>query len=274
MANRKLGANMDTSRYKTIKFSYSGRVLTITLSRPDALNAVDAVLHEELSRVFVDAAADPESDVLVLTGDGNAFSAGGDLNWMQSAVDDPHAFETKTLDEARRIIFGILDCDKPIVCRLNGDAIGLGATIALFCDVIIAQDKARIADPHVKVGLVAGDGGAVIWPHLIGFARAKEFLMTGDMISASEAARMGLINYAVPAAELDAKVTQFADKLAKGALLAIRWTKRSINLQLRDIVNRVLEPSIAYEAVSNRTADHREAVAAFLEKRKPKFVGK
>ena len=264
---------MNFATYKTIKFHRTGRILTITLNRPEALNAVDAALHEELARVFVDAAADPESDVLVLTGEGAAFSAGGDLNWMREAVDDPHAFETQTVDEARRIIFGILDCDKPLICRLNGDAIGLGATIALFCDVIIANDTARIADPHVKVGLVAGDGGAVIWPALIGFARAKEFLMTGDMIAAPEAARIGLINHAVPAAELDAKVMALAGKLAKGALLAIRWTKRSVNIQLRDVVNRVLEPSIAYEAVSNRTADHKEAVDAFLDKRRPVFRG-
>ena len=265
---------MDASRYKTIKFDRSGRILTITLNRPAALNAVDATLHEELARVFVDAAADPDSDVLVLTGEGTAFSAGGDLKWMREAVENPHAFETQTVDEARRIIFGILDCDKPLICRLNGDAIGLGATIALFCDIIIANNTARIADPHVKVGLVAGDGGAVIWPALIGFARAKEFLMTGDMIAAPEAARMGLINHAVPAAELDDKVKVLANKLAKGALLAIRWTKRSVNLQLRDIDNRVLDPSVAYEAVSNRSSDHKEAVDAFLDKRRPVFRGR
>jgi enoyl-CoA hydratase len=265
---------MDAARYTTIAFSRVGRVLTITLNRPKALNAVDAVMHEELARVFVDAAADADSDVIVLTGAGTAFSAGGDIQWMQRAVDNPHSFATQTVDEARRIIFGILDCDKPIICRLNGDAIGLGATIALFCDVIIADDTARIADPHVKVGLVAGDGGAVIWPQLIGFARAKEFLMTGEMVRAPEAARMGLINHAVPAAELDERVQQLASKLAKGATLAIRWTKRTVNIQLRDVVTRVLDASVAYEAMSQRTADHAEAVSAFSAKRRPQFTGK
>jgi enoyl-CoA hydratase len=212
--------------------------------------------------------------VIVLTGAGTAFSAGGDLNWMQQAIDEPLAFDTTTVDEARRIVFGLLDCDKPIICKMNGDAIGLGATIALFCDVIIAHEGARIADPHVKVGLVAGDGGAVIWPHLIGFARAKEYLLTGDMIMAPEAQRMGLINRAVPPAELDTAVATLAGRLAQGARLAIRWTKRSINVQLRDAVARVLDTSVAYEAMSNRSADHKEAVAAFREKRKPTFVGK
>ena len=264
---------MDAARYTTITFSRAERVLTITLNRPEALNAIDAVLHEELARVFVDAAADPESEVIVLTGAGTTFSAGGDIQWMQRAIENPHAFATQTVDEARRIIFGILDCDKPIICRLNGDAIGLGATIALFCDITIAADTARIADPHVKVGLVAGDGGAAIWPQLIGFARAKEFLMTGSMIAAPEAARMGLINHAVPAADLDTKVLQVANRLAMGATLAIRWTKRSVNIQLRDVVNRVFDASVAYEGLSQRTADHREAVNAFNEKRRPKFTG-
>ena len=265
---------MQQSAYQTLVFSRRERVLTITMNRPDALNAADAQMHQELARVFRDAAHDPDSDVIVFTGAGRAFSAGGDLKWMQDAIDKPETFDTRTVDEAREIIFSILDCDKPIIARMNGDAIGLGATLALFCDIIVAADTARIADPHVRVGLVAGDGGAVIWPQLVGFARAKEFLMTGDMIAALEAARMGLINHAVPAAELDAKVNQIADKLAKGATLSIRWTKRAVNIGLKEIAGKVLDASLAYEALSNRTADHQEAVKAFAEKRKPKFTGR
>jgi enoyl-CoA hydratase len=261
---------MNYDSYRCIKAERAGRVLTLTINRPEVLNAVNAALHEELSRIFYDVASDPQTDVIVLTGAGRAFCAGGDIDWMQEGIDRPEGFED-TAAEGKKIVFGLLDCEKPIICRLNGDAVGLGATIALFCDVIIAADTARIGDPHVRVGLVAGDGGAVIWPQLIGFARAKEFLMTGDLIAAPEAARIGLINHAVPAAALDARVGALAGKLANGATKAIRWSKVSVNIALRQLAHSIMDASLGYEIVSNRTADHKEAVAAFREKRKPKF---
>ncbi len=265
---------MDVGSFNTLTLTRRGRVLTITLNRPEALNAVDAAMHEELSRVFTAATLDPESDVVVLTGAGRAFCAGGDLLWMQDAIDRPETFEGATVDEAKRIVFSMLDCDKPILCRLNGDAVGLGATLALLCDVIIAAEDARIGDPHVRVGLVAGDGGAVIWPQLIGYARAKELLMTGDLLTAAEAARMGLINHAVPAADLDGRVDALADKLARGATKAIRWTKRTINIPLKELAHTLMDTSLAYESLSNRTEDHQEAVRAFAEKRRPAFTGR
>jgi aspartyl-tRNA synthetase len=135
-------------------------------------------------------------------------------------IDEPASFE-KTAREARQIVFALLDCEKPVIAKVNGHATGLGATIALFCDIVFAADHAKIGDPHVSVGLVAGDGGAVIWPQLIGYARAKEYLMTGKPMTALDAASMGLINHAVPLAELDAQVAQFADTLAGGAIKAI-----------------------------------------------------
>jgi enoyl-CoA hydratase len=234
------------------------------------LNAVNALLHEELARIFYDVALDRETDVVVFTGAGRAFCAGGDINWMQEMVNDPEIFETTGI-EGKRIIFSLLDLEKPVICRMNGDAIGLGATMALFCDIVIAADTAKIGDPHVRVGLVAGDGGAVIWPQLIGYARAKEYLMTGDLIAAPEAARMGLINYAVPAAELDAKVDAMADKLTRGATKAIRWSKVSANIGLKQLAHSIMDASIAYETVSNVSRDHAEAVSAFREKRRPSF---
>lgn len=264
---------MNFSDYETLAFERRERILEIRLNRPDSMNAVNERLHGELARVFADAAEDAGSDVIVLTGAGRAFCAGGDIKWMQSAIDDPALFE-KTAREGKRIIFSILDCEKPIIAKVNGHATGLGATLALFCDVIFASEAARIGDPHVSVGLVAGDGGAVIWPQLIGYARAKEFLMTGELMTAADAARIGLINHAVPAGELDARVAAFADRLMRGAGKAIRWSKVSVNIGLKQLAHTIMDTSIAYESLSARSRDHQEAVNAFAEKRPPVFNGR
>ena len=261
----------DFSHYKTIEVTRRGRILTLTLNRPEKLNAVDREMHGELTRIFAEADDDTESDVIVLTGAGRAFSSGRDIDWMQEMIDEGFG---QTAREAKRIIFSLLDCEKPIIARLNGHATGFGATMALFCDVIFATEDARIGDPHVSVGLTAGDGGAVIWPQLIGYARAKEYLMTGDLIPAAEAARMGLINHAVPADDLDARVDAFADRLAAGAGVAIRTTKMSVNIGLKTLAASVMDACLAMETVSNDSSDHQEAVSAFREGRKPVFTGK
>jgi len=259
--------------YSTMIVQLAERIATVTMNRPEKLNAVDERMHEELARIFIDLNGDPDIDVVILTGAGRAFSSGGDIDWMQQMIDEPSRFE-KTAREGKQIVFSLLDCEKPIIAKVNGHVTGLGATIALFCDVIFASDRAKIGDPHVSVGFVAGDGGAVIWPQLIGYARAKEYLMTGDLMTATEAARMGLINRAVPPEELDATVDAFARRLAKGALKAIRWTKLSVNIGLKQLAHSIMDASIAYEGQSNRTADHAEAVAAFREGRQPTFVGR
>ena len=263
---------MDFSAYQTLLFARRGRVLEITLNRPAKLNAVDELMHAELARLFVDVSGDPDCDIAVLTGAGRAFSAGGDIDWMQKMIDAPESFE-KTAREGRQIVYSLLECEKPLIAKLNGHATGLGATIALFCDVVFASEAAKIGDPHVSVGFVAGDGGAVIWPQLVGYARAKEYLMTGDLLQAAEAERIGLINHVVPAEELDERVARFADRLAAGATRAIRWSKMSVNIGLRQVAHSILDASLAYEAMSNRTRDHQEAVNAFREKRAPVFSG-
>jgi enoyl-CoA hydratase len=261
------------AKYRTLRFSRRGPVLTIALNDPDHLNAVSEEMHHELAEVFSDAARDPGSSVIVLTGEGRAFSAGGDIARMKEVAADPALF-LPGLPAAKRVIFSMLDLEKPLIARINGHAVGLGATLALFCDVTFMADTAKIGDPHVAVGLVAGDGGAVIWPQLIGFARAKEFLMTGALLDASRAEAIGLINHCVPAAELDREVNDFCDRLAGGAMQAIRWTKTTVNIELKRIAHALLDPGLAYEAMSVHTADHAEAVAAFAEKRKPNFSGR
>ncbi|RZL88679.1 MAG: enoyl-CoA hydratase/isomerase family protein [Variovorax sp.] len=264
---------MDFASYQCIEFRRSGRILTVLLNRPEQRNAVNARLHHELSRVFTDVQRDPDSDIVVLTGNGSAFCAGGDIDWMQLSVDEPDEFE-KTAREAKDIVYSQLDLEKPLICRLNGHATGLGASLALLCDIIIASDEARIGDPHVSVGLVAGDGGALIWPQMVGYAKAKKYLLTGELMMAAEAERIGLITDVVPRAGLDAAVDAMAERLAAGATKAIRWSKVTTNLPLRQLFHSYFDAGVAYECLSNLTADHAEAVKAFRERRKPVFTGR
>jgi enoyl-CoA hydratase len=264
---------MDYSSYKDLLIEKKDKVLTLTMNRPDAMNASSNEMHDGLSRIFYDIVMDDEVNVVVLTGAGRAFSAGGDVVAQQTKIDEPELF-LRTIYEARKIIYGILDCDKPIIARINGHAVGLGCTLALFCDITIAVEQAKIGDPHVSVGLVAGDGGAVIWPQLVGYHRAKEFLFTGDLMSATEAARIGLINHAVAPEELDEKVYGLADRLANGPIKAIRWTKQSINIPLKQLAHSMMDASLNMEALSNLTEDHQRAVSAFAEKRKPSYTGR
>jgi len=263
---------MDFSAYTRFEFSREGRILTASIAAPGPVNAVDAALHDELARVFTDLQHDPESDLVILTGKGRAFCAGGDFDWFAEQIAQPAKFRDIGWD-AKRIVSSLLDIEKPVICRLNGAAAGLGATIALLCDIIIADERALIGDPHVKVGLVAGDGGAVIWPQLIGYARAKEYLLTGDLLTAAKACEIGLINHAVPAAQLDAKVAEIAAKILASPRFAVRWTKTVTNMPLKALVSQMMDASIAYETLSNMTADRAEAVAAFVEKRPARLTG-
>ncbi|MBL6954458.1 MAG: enoyl-CoA hydratase/isomerase family protein [Alphaproteobacteria bacterium] len=263
---------IDYSVYEDLLIEKDNRVMTITLNSPENLNAFTPGMHHGLSRIWSDVHDDPEVDVVVLTGAGRAFSAGGNVVAMQQKIDDPALFD-EIVPEAKRIIFRMLECDKPIIARVNGHAVGLGATVALFCDIIIAAEHAKIGDPHVNAGLVAGDGGAVIWPQLVGFARAKEYLFTGDLMSATEAERIGLINHVVAADELDDKVYDLARRLASGASKSVRWTKQVVNIPLRQLAHSMMDLSISVETQSNLSSDHQEAVTAFSNKRKPNFTG-
>ncbi|KMS61298.1 enoyl-CoA hydratase [Sphingobium baderi LL03] len=245
-------------------------MLYVTIDNADRHNRVDAAMHKELSRLFYEIGEDPESDVVVLSAAGRFFGVGGDLDYMRDQIEDPNLFH-RSVREAKRIIYGILECDKPIVARVHGDAIGLAATMALACDIVIADEEATIVDPHVRVGLVAGDGGALLWPQMIGYARAKYHLLTGRPLKGREAAGIGLIARAVPTAELDGAVEEIARELASGATKAIRWTKSTVNSELQRMAHSIMDIGMAYEAVSGRTHDHDEAIKAFREKRSPEF---
>jgi enoyl-CoA hydratase/carnithine racemase len=269
----------DYSRYEFLEVDTTDGLATITLNRPAALNAVNPPLHHELERIWIDVGEDPDVNAILLTGAGKAFCAGGDVKNMasRSAVDtapDPRRRLALNPGGGRRLVERILDVEQPIIGAINGDAVGLGATIALLCDVIVASETARLGDPHVRVGIVAGDGGAVIWPLLIGPARAKEFLMRGHLVTGAEAVRMGLVNYAVPPDEVLPKATAIARELADGPTWAIRWSKLAVNKWLKHQVNLILDASLAYEMITFTTEDHKEAARAFVEKRRPRYQGR
>jgi len=264
--------DITTQTYTRFTFSRDGRVLTAAITSDHPVNGVDAAMHEEFGRVFTDLQRDTDSDIIILTAKGRAFCAGGDFDWFDEQISDPGKFRDIAW-EAKRIVTSILDMEKPMICRLNGAAAGLGATIALLCDIIIADERAVIGDPHVKVGLVAGDGGALIWPQLIGYAKAKELLMTGDMLTAPEAKTLGLINYAVPTDQLDAKVAELLSKIQANPKWAVRWTKTVTNIPLRALAAQLMDASVGWESVSNYMDDRKEAVDAFREKRKPNLTG-
>jgi enoyl-CoA hydratase len=261
------------STYEHLEFRRSGRVLTIVMNRPEVRNAANVRMHNELSRVFADAGRDTACDLLVLTGAGDAFSSGGDIRSMREKIAD-RTLWNDTVDEARALFYSILDLDKPLIARINGAATGLGATLAVYADISIAAESAVIGDPHVKVGLVAGDGGALMWPMLIGFQKAKELLFLGDNIPAAEAARLGLISRAVPDAELDVQLDALLARLAAMPPFALRGTKRAINHTLKGLALATFECGGSLETQSQLTHDHAEAVQAFIDKRAPVWTGR
>lgn len=261
---------MTLPEMQTIELNRDGRLLRIAFDRPGDLNAFDKAMHDELPPALDFARRDAESDVIVLTGNGKAFSAGGDFAHILHNANNPEDFDHE-IAMARRIVETLVDIEKPVICRLNGHAIGLGATIALLCDIVYASDRAKIGDPHVSIGLVAGDGGALVWPQRIGLARAKEYLLTGELIDAEQAVGIGLINRAFPPEQLDHAVAKLCDRLLSQPQFALRKTKALTNLELKRLVPLLFEPGIRWEGESVRDPDHREAIVAMMEKRAPVF---
>lgn len=263
---------MDYGSYRHLEIGKRDRVVTVTINRPEVRNAIGADLHRELGRVFVDLDLDDDCDVAVLTGAGGCFCGGGDIDWVLS-LNDNLVDSAAAIRTDRRIQNSLLDLEKPIIAKVRGPAVGLGCSLALFCDFVYATPDATFSDPHVSVGLVAGDGGAVIWPQLVGYARARRYLLTGDAVKGDEAARIGLITEAVADEELDTAVDELAARLRSGATYAIKWTKASINAGLKVTANAVIDRAAAFENLTQMTNDNRDALEAFLEKRKPRFCG-
>lgn len=263
------------NRSKYVVVGLREGIATITLNRPERLNAIDNEMHQTLEELFVEMDKDPRIRAIVITGAGRAFCSGGDVKDM----DGHQRGLTQRKDFAptrhgRHLLRNMLECEAPIIAAINGDAAGLGASIALLCDVIFATEVARIGDTHVRVGLAAGDGSAVIWSMLCGVARAKQYLMTGDLISAREAERIGLVNIVVAEGKAYEEAWKFAKRLADGPIQAIKWTKYSVNKLIKDQMNLTLDTSLALESLTFLTEDYSEASRAFVEKRAPIFKKK
>jgi enoyl-CoA hydratase len=251
------------STYQHLSFDRHDGVLTVTLNAPGPMNVTDAVLHAELATVFDTIRGDGLVDAVVLTGASEVFSGGADLRWL---LEMPAAERHRVFVEARKIIIDLLELPQPIVAAIEGPAVGLGATMALFCDFKVAAEDARIGDLHTRFGMVAGDGGAVIWPWLIGAGRAKWYLMTGDSLSATDAVRLGLIDEVVPHGNALERAKMLAARLAGGHRDAIRGTKSSVNKILRDAANLVLDTSLGLEKESLASEACRASLRAALAK--------
>lgn len=264
------------SSYQHVKVEVDAdKVATVSLNRPEVRNAMNRTLIREMARIWFDLSDDPAVNAIVLTGAGTHFSVGGDVKQMSARPGGDFLDEGEHWDPvvSRRLVNNILELEKPVICAINGDCAGLACTIALFSDITVMSDAARIGDPHVRVGLVAGDGGAVIWPLLIGMHRAKEFLMRGTLLKGPDAERIGLVNYCVPKEQVLPKALEIARELAAGAPMAIRWTKMALNAVIKQNSLLVQPAAHAYEHLTIESQDHKEAATAFKEKRKGSFKG-
>ena len=259
--------------YEAIRFARRGHLLAVTIDHPGSeRNAVDGLLHHELARLMGELREETEARVVLLTGSGKAFSAGGDFAWFPT-LRSIEALEELRRD-ARRILTDLLEVPVPIVAAVHGAAVGLGASVALLCDVVVAADDATFVDPHVKVGLVAGDGGTVAWPAAMGPARAKWHLLSGEALPAVEAERLGLVTRVVPADELATTALAMAEAIAANPPLAVRYTKAALNQPLKRALLESVEVALPYELVTFLSADHAEAVAAAVEKRPGRYEGR
>jgi enoyl-CoA hydratase len=261
---------MDYGGYQHLLFERRDHgVLLITLNRPDAYNAADEIMHSELARVWTDVAADDQARVAVVTGAGKAFSAGGDLAMVERMAGD-YDKVTRMLTEMSDLVYNMINCATPIVSAINGVAVGAGLVVALLADVSICAADARLGDGHVKLGTVAGDHAAILWPLLCGMARARYYLLTGEMVTGTEAERIGLVSKCVPREEVLAEAFRVADTLATGSQLAIRLTKRALNGWLRS-AGPLFDQSAAYEMLTFMGPDLREGVTALRARRPPDF---
>jgi enoyl-CoA hydratase/carnithine racemase len=261
--------------YKFLDVRVDDGLAVVSINRPERLNTLHPPAHREFEELWVDLAENASVRAVVLTGAGTNFSAGGDVKDMLTRAEaDPGGGSGISPASARRLVFGMLDFEKPVVAAVEGRAHGLGATIALLCDLVVAGETATFADPHVSVGLAAGDGGAAVWAVLVGPYRAKELLYLGTSLPAAEVQRLGGVNRVVPEGTALAEATGLARRVLAQPQLAVRGTKIAINTWLKAQFDTLLEVALGYEITTLASWDFGEALRALAAKRRPDFQGR
>ena len=258
--------------YKFLTFTSQEGIGTITLNRPDVYNALNDEITYELQDAFKVVAKDDQIRVVVLTGEGKAFCSGQDLK--AASGQEKRSFLESLHKRYNPIIRAMRNLPKPIVCRLNGVAAGAGCSLALACDVIVASEEATLIEVFINIGLVPDSGSSYFLPRLVGMAKAFELCSMGSRVKATEAAAMGLINKAVPADQLDAAVREYTTYFSKAPTKAIGLIKKMLNKSATSTLEEMLEYEAYSQEIAGSTADYKEGVQAFLEKRKPNFLGK
>lgn len=276
MADYSPAGASEQQRFDNLLIERSGAVMIVTLNRPERHNAVGGDMHDALETVLAELRTDASVRAVLLRGAGRSFCTGGDVKSFGEAPVVPQGAVQRMQQitaSGANLVRAFLSVPQPVVAAVQGYALGLGATLALMCDVVIAAEDAQIADTHVPVGLVAGDGGALAWPLAMNMGAAKYYLMTGERISGAEAARLGLVFKAVPAAELQERALEVANRLAALPPLAVQGTKATVNRILQQRSDLVMEHGLMLEGMTFLSGDHQEAVSAFAQKRPGIYQG-
>lgn len=255
-------------------YRVEANVATITLNRPDAKNAFSSSMISLRQESLEKARTDESVRVIVLTGNGDTFCSGGDIRDMAEGRLKSWDMKNFLWEGVHRIVLAMEDLDKPVIAALNGAAMGAGLEMALMCDVRLASDRARLGESYMLMGLVPGDGGAFFLPRLVGVAKAMELLLTGEVLDAEGALRIGLVNRVVPHGALSEEAMKLARKIAGMPPQAVRMMKRAVYQSLGSALRTHLDYISSQLSLLSETEDHREAARSFLEKRKPHFTGR
>jgi enoyl-CoA hydratase/carnithine racemase len=256
---------MDYDLPDAMRDEADGPVRIVRLARPDQLNAINDDLHYALAQVFPQLSVDADARVAVITGEGRAFSAGGDFDLLDRMAKDP-ILRRDTIAEGRELVLNMLRCRVPVVAAVNGPAVGLGCSVIALSDVVYMAESAYLSDPHVTVGLVAADGGPLTWPLHTSLLLAKEYAFTGERIPAARAAEIGLVNHVVPDGEVLDAALAAAHKIAKLPQQAVEATKRVLNLHAERAVLATIDFAMTAESASFDTSDLRATVDKFLQR--------